>query len=176
MFYRAKPGEKNEDRIWNDVSQITKVLEALELNKEKLTAVQFSSNSIGKIPAEKISEKLKEAKNLQYVNISDIFVGRKNDEIPPALSYMVMSIMDKNIRIINFSDNAFGPIGVEQISPFLKSTRNLMELHIENCGLGPEGAELLSKSLLENKNKLPLERLTINSNRLEDKGAKCISE
>jgi Ran GTPase-activating protein 1 len=176
MFYKANPAEESKDRIWDEESQITKVLEELDLNKEKLTAVQFSSNSIGKIPAKKISEKLKEAKNLQYVNISDIFVSRKLNEIPEALNDLVMSFIDKNIRIVNFSHNALGPIGVEQISNFLSTTKNLMELYIENCGLGPEGAELLSKSLLDNKNKLPLERLIINSNRLEDKGAKSISE
>ncbi len=84
--------------------------------------------------------------------------------------------MDKNIRILNISNNAFGPIGVKSIDFFMRDTKYLTELYIENCGLGPEGSEVLANILLENKNRLNLEVLVISRNRLENKGTIAFSK
>lgn len=138
--------------------------------------MELSSNSIGSKVAVNLSEKIYNLKNLQYANFSDIFVSRKLDEIPETLKNLISSIENKRIRILNLSHNAFGPVGIEQLQSFLKSAKHLKELHIENCGLGPEGSELLFNTLKDNPNIKNLEFLKLNRNRLENKGAKALSE
>lgn len=81
-----------------------------------------------------------------------------------------MAIENKKIEILDLSDNAFGPIGVKSFDFFIKKTESLRELYLENNGLGPEGAESLVVSLLNN-DKIQLRTLFINRNRLENKGA-----
>lgn len=138
--------------------------------------MELSSNSIGSKVAVNLSEKINNLKNLQYANFSDIFVTRKLDEIPETLKNLISSIENKRIRILNLSDNAFGPVGIKQLQSFLKTAKHLKELYIENCGLGPEGSELLFNSLKENPNIKNLEFLKVSRNRLENKGAKALSE
>ena len=138
--------------------------------------MELSSNSIGSKVAVNLSEKINNLKNLQYANFSDIFVTRKLDEIPETLKNLISSIENKRIRILNLSDNAFGPVGIKQLQSFLKTAKHQKELYIEKCGLGPEGSELLFNSLKENPNIKNLEFLKVSRNRLENKGAKALSE
>lgn len=148
----------------------------MENNKEKITALELSSNSINKEVAQHLALKIKDLKKLQHANFSDIFVGRKLDLIPEAMRELSSSLIDKNIRIINLSSNAFGKIVVKSLDNFFINTKYLMELNIENCGLGPEGAELLAELLLENRNNLKLEVLIANRNKMEDRGAKALAK
>jgi len=152
------------------------VLNFLSENKQKITALELSSNSISQSVSKDLSQKIKELKYLQFINYNDIFVSRKIDQIPHALKNLISAIMDKNIRILNISNNAFGPIGVKSIDFFMRDTKYLTELYIENCGLGPEGSEVLANILLENKNRLNLEVLVISRNRLENKGTIAFSK
>ena len=133
--------------------------------------MELSSNSISQLVAKHLADKINHLPYLQFVNYNDIFVSRTRDEIPVAIKDLMLALNLKQVRILNLSNNAFGPIGVQSIDHFMKNTKNLMELYIENCGLGPEGSELLAKLLLENEHKLNLEVLVINRNRLEIKGA-----
>lgn len=169
-FYRARIGPNKEDRIWNSVSQIKGILEDLEFQKDEIKHLQLSENSINTEVAIALSEKIKNIKNLEHADFSDIFVGRCKQDLPPSLNCLIVSIEDKNIKILNLSDNAFGPSGVSAFDFYLKKSTTLKELYIENCGLGPEGAESVALALGSNKN-LSLERLKIGRNRLESKGA-----
>jgi Ran GTPase-activating protein 1 len=163
-------------RIWDEVEKIQFITKFLEENKDKITALELSSNSISPLVAKHLSEKIQHLPYLQYANFNDIFVSRKKDQIPDALKDLMLAILDKPIRILNLSNNAFGLIGVQSIDFFFKNTKNLMELYIENCGLGPEGSQLLANLLMENENKLNLQVLVINGNRLEEKGAFAFSK
>lgn len=126
--------------------------------------------------AKHLADKIKHLPYLQYVNYNDIFVSRKKNEIPDAIKDLMLALTDKPVRILNVSNNAFGPIGVQSIDFFMKNTKNLMELYVENCGLGPEGSELLASLLMENEHKLNLEVLVISRNRLEVKGAMAFAK
>jgi Ran GTPase-activating protein 1 len=169
-FYRARIGPNKEDRIWNNTSQIKCILDDLESKKDDIKHLQLSENSINTEVAIALSEKIKNIKNLEHADFSDIFVSRCKQDLPPSLNSLIVSIEDKNIRILNLSDNAFGPSGVSAFDFYLKKSTTLRELYIENCGLGPEGAESVALALGTNKN-LILERLKIGRNRLESKGA-----
>jgi Ran GTPase-activating protein 1 len=172
MHYIAKIEGK---RMWDKVEDIEKVINEIRENREKITGIELSSNSIGFDAAKALAEEIKEIPNLEVVIYRDIFVSRKKEDLPKSLLELVKAIEDKNIRVLDLSDNAFGPIGVAAFDFFLKKTKTLKELHIENNGLGPEGAEQVAISLMENED-LALEALTINRNRLENKGAIAFSK
>jgi len=69
-----------------------------------------------------------------------MFVSRKREELPPALKEMMNALNDKPIIVLNLSDNAFGPDGVNAFRDFLVNSQTLTSLNLSNCGLGPEGA------------------------------------
>jgi len=172
MYYVAKVEGK---RMWDKVEDIESVLSFLRENREKITGIELSSNSLGYDAAKALAQEIKELKNLEVVNYRDIFVSRKKEDLPNSLHELIRAIEDKNIKVLDLSDNAFGPIGVKSFEFFIKTTKTLKQLHIENNGLGPEGAEMLANSLLEN-GEIQLETLIINRNRLENKGAIAFSK
>ena len=73
------------------------------------------------------------------------------------------------------SDNAFGPTAIPPLEFFLRTCTNLQILELENNGLGPEGAEIVCNTLLQN-DKIKLKKLTINRNRLEEKGGLALAK
>lgn len=53
------------------------------------------------------------------------------------------------------SDNAFGPNGVVMFNKQLATSfQNLTNLQLLNCGLGPEGTEMVADSLINGNIKL----------------------
>ena len=60
------------------------------------------------------------------------------------------AIMNKPIKILDLSDNAFGPTAIPSFAFFLKENTTLEELHLENNGLGLESAETVAQALLSN--------------------------
>ena len=73
------------------------------------------------------------------------------------------------------SDNAFGTTAIPSFEFFLRTCTNLQKLELENNGLGPEGAEMVCNALLQN-DKVKLKKLTINRNRLEEKGGLALAK
>ncbi len=144
-------------------------------NKSKIETLELSTNSLGFDVAKALSEEIKKIENLKNVNYRDIFVGRKKTDLPASLKEIMLAIEDKNIELLDLSDNAFGPIGVKSFDFFICKTDTLKELYLENNGLGPEGAESLAETLLAN-DKIKLHTLIINRNRLENKGARAFSK
>jgi Ran GTPase-activating protein (RanGAP) involved in mRNA processing and transport len=71
-------------------------------------------------------------------------------------------------------DNAFGPNGVVSFDFWLKSNTFLTHLDITNCGLGPEGTEMIANALLAS-NGTKLKQLHISRNRVENKGSLALA-
>ncbi len=151
------------------------MLQYIKENKANIEAIELSTNSLGFEAAKALAEEIKELENLKSVNYRDIFVGRKKTDLPASLKELMLALENKRIEIIDLSDNAFGPIGVKSFDFFIAKTNTLRELYLENNGLGPEGAESLAQTLLENEN-IKLSTLVINRNRLENKGAMAFSK
>lgn len=172
MHYVAKIEGK---RMWDKVEDIEKVLSDLRDLREQITGIELSSNSLGFEAAKALAEEIKNIPNLEVVIYRDIFVSRLKQDLPKSLLELIKAIEDKNIRVLDLSDNAFGPIGVAAFDFFLRKTKTLKELYIENNGLGPEGAEQVAQSLFENE-EISLQLLHINRNRLENKGAIAFSK
>ena len=170
FVYVATLGKTREQRLWNDIKQIEPVLKDLEEQKDKITELHLSENSLSIPVAEELATRIQDLKNLQIAGFNDIFVSRLKTDIPKSLSALVHSLEGKNIRVLNLSDNAFGPIGASAIDFYLEKTNTLKEFYLVNNGLGPEGADQLATAFCKNEN-IRLERIRIGRNRLESKGA-----
>jgi Ran GTPase-activating protein 1 len=172
MHYIAKIEGK---RMWDKAEDIEPIIQDLRKYNDQIVGIELSSNSLGFEAAQALADEIANLKNLEVVNYRDIFVSRKKEDLPKSLLALIKAIEDKNIRVLDLSDNAFGPIGVAAFDFFLRKTKNLKELHLENNGLGPEGSSMVAQSMMENE-ALLLEHLTINRNRLENKGAIAFSQ
>jgi Ran GTPase-activating protein 1 len=172
MYYVAKVEGK---RMWETSEDVQSIIDHLRENREKITGIELSSNSLGFEAAKALAEEIRQLVNLETVNYRDIFVSRKKEELPKSLFELVSALEGKDIKVLDLSDNAFGPIGVGAFENYIKNTKTLKEFYIENNGLGPEGAESLANSFLDNES-IQLDVLVINRNRLENKGAVAFSK
>lgn len=82
--------------------------------------------------------------------------------------------MGKELQHLNLSDNAFGPTGIKSFDFLLKSTPSLKTFKVTNCGLGPEGGEMIAQALKENKD-LKLQHFSAGRDRLENKGITALA-
>lgn len=148
-----------------------------------LKVLRLEGNTIGPEAAVEIGKALEKQPKFERLIGNDIFTGRLKDQIPPALNSICGAIDRSGASLIelNFSDNAFGPIGLEALTQFFQSPccYSLKELRIHNNGLGPEGARKLAVSLekgfYNSGKKLALKVFVCGRNRLEYEGAKAIS-
>ncbi|XP_062387786.1 ran GTPase-activating protein 1-like [Sardina pilchardus] len=118
-----------------------------------LQALRLEGNTIGVEAAQAIAKALEDKSDLQYCYWSDMFTGRLRPEIPPALNSLGAAIMTSgaHLRVLDLSDNAFGPDGVKGIEKLLKSSacHTLQELRLNNCGMGIGGGKILAAALTE---------------------------
>jgi Ran GTPase-activating protein 1 len=128
----------------------------------------MSGHSYGLEACKFMSEILKDASLITNADFSDIFTARVRAELPECLRNLCSSLQGKNIKELNLSHNAFGPDGIRGFDFLLETTPSIKNLHISNCGLGPEGGEMIAKSL--EAGNLKLEEFSIGRNRQENKG------
>ena len=157
----------------DDGKDLTQHFENLEF--ERISSFELSGNSYGMEACRWIAENvLKKCVNLQSVNFSDIFTTRERKELPPSLKLMIDAILDKPIRELNLAHNAFGPDGVNAYTHFLEKCGTLEVLNVTNCGLGPEGGQLLAAAMLKNK-EMKLKEFYGSRGRLENEGIEALS-
>jgi len=87
---------------------------------------------------------------LRAIDFSNIFVSRLRAELPKSLEVMAVSLLPKQLIEIDLSDNAFGPDGIRAFECLLKEDKNLRIVKVTNCGLGPEGGEMIASALRQN--------------------------
>jgi len=108
------------------------------------------------------------------LNLNDIFVSRKKDEIPFALEFLTKPLINKpNFIALDLSNNAVGPNGATAISGYLEQAKSLKIFLINNCGLGIQGATIIANAL--KKGQVNLEVIAMARNRLENDGTKEIA-
>ncbi|CAK9302008.1 unnamed protein product [Gordionus sp. m RMFG-2023] len=166
-----------------DAKEIIDILE----NNDDIEVIKLSGNSLGVKSAHAISKSLSKQKNLKKLYWSDIFTGRLKSEIPLALQSLFNGIIQSGSKIIelDLSDNAFGPAGIIAIKLLFdnEASDNLQVLKFNNNGMGIEGGKVLASYLktcqkrchLMGK-KFSLREFYAGRNRLENKGAKALSE
>ncbi|XP_052748230.1 ran GTPase-activating protein 1 [Galleria mellonella] len=138
----------------------------------------LTGNTLGVAAAQAIAKALEHHPELKVARFSDMFTGRMKTEIPPALSALGDGMIAAGARlsVLDLSDNAFGPIGVEGLVKLLQSDvcDHLQELRLNNNGLGISGARLLAKALSTNPRKLKV--FIAGRNRLENEGSTALAK
>ncbi|MCJ8749496.1 hypothetical protein PDJAM_G00176900 [Pangasius djambal] len=154
---------------------------------EGLRALRLEGNTFGVEAAQAIAKALEDKRDFQCCYWSDMFTGRLRSEIPPALTSLGAALISAGaqLKVLDLSDNAFGPDGVKGIETLLKSSacHTLQELRLNNCGMGIGGGKILAAALTHchresSKLGTPL-RLKIfiaGRNRLENDGATALAQ
>jgi Ran GTPase-activating protein 1 len=76
-----------------------------------------------------------------------MFTGRLRSEIPLALTHLVDVLKTKtSLKLVDFSDNAFGPDGLLPLVPLISECTSLEIIRLNNTGLGPQGGQILAKA------------------------------
>uniref|UniRef100_A0A2A4K2T7 Uncharacterized protein n=1 Tax=Heliothis virescens TaxID=7102 RepID=A0A2A4K2T7_HELVI len=143
-----------------------------------LQYLTLTGNTLGVAAAEAISKALEHHPELKIARFSDMFTGRMKTEIPPALAALGDGMITAGARlsVLDLSDNAFGPIGVEGLAKLLQSDvcSELEELRLNNNGLGITGGRLLAKALSARPRRLKI--FIAGRNRLENDGATALAK
>ncbi|KAK9500958.1 hypothetical protein O3M35_002112 [Rhynocoris fuscipes] len=169
----------------NTAEDAKPVVEAIEAC-DYLVSLNLEGNTIGVEAAEAIAKALEKKPEFKCALWKDMFTGRLKEEIPKALKALCGGVMKAKaqLEVLDLSDNASGPIGVDGISDFIRSPScyTLKELRLNNMGLGVTGAQMLSDALLEccwraekDGNPLELKVFIAGRNRLENEGTKALS-
>ncbi|XP_045541228.1 ran GTPase-activating protein 1 [Papilio machaon] len=142
-----------------------------------LQYLTLTGNTLGVAAAQAIAKALEHHPELKIARFSDMFTGRMKTEIPPALSALGEGMITAGARlsVLELSDNAFGPIGVQGLAKLLQSDvcSQLQELRLNNNGLGITGGRLLAEALSASPRKLKV--FIAGRNRLENDGATALA-
>jgi Ran GTPase-activating protein 1 len=137
-----------QGKKYDTKEEITKDLPPT-LHYPDLEEITLSGNSYGREACDTLASifSAEKAPLLAHVNFNDMFVSRKLQELPGSLEVLVRSILASQgglLRDVNLSDNAFGPAGIKSFDFLLRELKSLKSLKVTNCGLGPEGGEMIA--------------------------------
>ncbi|RZC35372.1 ran GTPase-activating protein 1 [Asbolus verrucosus] len=152
-----------------------------------LQYLNLEGNTLGVQASKGIAKALEKHPEFKRALWKDMFTGRMKTEIPKALEFLGNGLVTAGARltVLDMSDNAFGPIGVEGLAALLQSCScyALEELRLNNNGLGITGGKLLATALTDcynsskkNGSPLALKVFIAGRNRLENEGAKALAK
>ena len=119
---------------------------------------------------------MRDTPKLIDIDLSDIFVSRLRAELPASLEVMSQALLAKQQLIrLDLSDNAFGPDGIKAFECLLSGMPSLKVLQVNNCGIGPEGGEMIAEALSKNEG-LKLVHFEAGRDRLENKGITALAK
>lgn len=84
-----------------------------------------------------------------------------------------VAAMRGELTVLNMAGCRIGFHGAETVAAFLKSTRIVVTVYLNDCNLGPRGVEIIAESLMYNRS---IECLHVNDNQIRDKGAEALIE
>ena len=85
---------------------------------------------------------------LKRIDFGNIFVSRLRAELPKSLQVMARALLPKQLIEVDLSDNAFSPDWIKAFECLLKEDTNMRIIKVINCGLGPEGGEMIADALM----------------------------
>lgn len=154
---------------------------ALKDSPSTITEIRLQGNTLGAPACAHLATYLTKLENLHTANLADIFTGRLLSEIPPALSSLLIALLElPKLETIDLSDNAFGLNTQAPLVEYLQKAVPLRHLILNNNGLGPEAGTLIANSLSKlaekkdearksgNTNVPELETVVCGRNRLEN--------
>ena len=114
---------------------------------QSITEVVLSLNSYSVEACGVVAELISHYPSITSADLSDMFTGRLRSEVVESMQVLSSSFAAQSLQYLDVSNNAFGPDGVRSFQSLLESANNLVELHINNNGLGPMGAELVAQGI-----------------------------
>ena len=133
---------------------------------QEIAVLGLSKNSYSPEACEAIAELISSCPNILQANLSDMFVGRVKEEVVPAITSLCNAFNPESLKILDVSDNAFGPAGIEGVVGLLKAAVNLKELQVNNNGLGAIGASRVAEGI----DGLQLTIFSCERNRIKNEG------
>ncbi len=173
VVIEEKPGEfsiAGKALKLDTAEDVTSICDEIKSIKH-LQKVSFVGNTLGIEASKAIAEALDTQSELRDVDFSDCFTGRLKEEVPVSVAAFGTVLATKLLlERVNFSDNAFGPIGAKALVQLLSQSPCLQELVLNNNGLGPEGGRIIAEALIESVKirTRPLLKVLIGRNRLEN--------
>uniref|UniRef100_A0A672RM67 Ran-GTPase activating protein 1 C-terminal domain-containing protein n=1 Tax=Sinocyclocheilus grahami TaxID=75366 RepID=A0A672RM67_SINGR len=162
----------------DNAQSVEKMVKAIE-EFDGLRALRLEGNTIGVEAAQTIAKALEKKSDLQCCHWSDMFTGRLRAEIPPALVSLGNALITAGARlkVLDLSDNAFGPDGVKGIEKLLKSTacHTLQELG-RHCCILAAALTMCHKESSALGAPLQLKVFIAGRNRLENDGATALAQ
>jgi len=170
---------------WNTAADAAGIVSDIEKFVNLKTLI-LENNTLGPEAALAIGNALSKHPEFEHAIFKDLFTGRLKTEIPQALKHLFSGIVKAGAQIkeLDLSDNALGPVGVEGMVDFMPTAAcyKLEILRLNNNGLGITGGTMLAQSLgklLVNsrlqKQPWKLKTFIAGRNRLEKVGAKIFA-
>lgn len=85
------------------------------------------------------------------MNLSDIYSGIETEEAQYVLEEINKCLSSKELKELDYSDNALGPLGIKSCEVVLKNMRSLEKLMLCNDGLSGDAIRILSEIMCEEK-------------------------
>ena len=150
----------------------------------QLKIVALNGNTFGVDAAKALAEAVDGLEDIEEFHLNDGFTGRMKEEVHICVEAFAHVLKTKEkLRRVDFSDNAFGPVGAKAVAILLEKAGGLEELILNNNGLGPEGGRIIAQALLDVQGRneaaeraSALRRLEIGRNRLENGSAELMSQ
>ncbi len=124
--------------------------------REKLEKTQFidtlclMGNSYSCEFFKEFCDSLKNTKIIKKVILNDVFTSRK-EGILDSLSYLNEVLRNKNIILLDLSNNAICPDGCERITDILEHNQTLKYLYFNHSALSQAGTITVCKAIRDGK-------------------------
>ena len=146
------------------------------VSQKNVQKIDLSGNTIGIEASEALSKAIIAHKDtLLEVDLSDIYTGRLNTEIPQSLQYILPALLQcSKLLLVNLCDNAFGLQTIDPIEDYLAKAVTIEHLILSNNGMGPFAGARIGTCLFklakakQAAGKPSLKSFICGRNRLED--------
>lgn len=134
----------------DNVDDAQQVIDAILACKD-LKTIMLDGNTIGIDAAKAIGKAFESKSALVNALLKDMFTSRLKTEVPDAVRFMTsgIALSGASLYELDLSDNAFGPVGMNALEPFLTghACKKLNILRLNNNGLGLGGGATLAKCI-----------------------------
>lgn len=146
------------------------------VSQKNVQKIDLSGNTIGIDASEALSKAIVAHKDtLLEVDLSDIYTGRLNTEIPQSLQHILPALLQcSKLLLVNLCDNAFGLQTIDPIEDYLAKAVTIEHLILSNNGMGPFAGARIGTCLFklakakQAAGKPSLKSFICGRNRLED--------
>ncbi|KAK8794750.1 hypothetical protein WA158_001731 [Blastocystis sp. Blastoise] len=158
-----------------NAENIEKYIQRLEGKHENIDHIKLSTKTFNEDAAKIIGQEIIKMKNLKKADLSDTISGLSNEDAQKTLEIFVESLKDHDLNLLDLSDNALGPEGVEILKKLIVNKNELTEILLINDGLSADSCKIITNIFKETA-PMTLKKLHFHNNMSGNDGAIAISE